>query len=111
MITYLGSFVQLCCGKGGTLQTDITGMCGECSQCIDHTGFAPAQGGMYFLGSTQLRLQGPLQGHCPKQTLCFVHFPGLSCSDSRVFCKSTNLAGHVLCTLARSEQLRRPGAW
>ena len=27
---------------GGTLQTNITGMCGECSQCLGHTVFAPA---------------------------------------------------------------------
>ena len=43
MVTYLGSLVQLCYGEGGTLQTNITGMCGECSQCMDHTGFASAQ--------------------------------------------------------------------
>ena len=41
MVTFLGSLVQLCCGEGGTLQTNITGMCGECSQCLGHTGFAP----------------------------------------------------------------------
>ena len=41
MVTYLGSLVQLCCGEGGTLQTNITGMCGACSQCLSHTGFAP----------------------------------------------------------------------
>ena len=40
MVIYLGSLVQLCCGEGGTLQTNITGMCGECSQCLGHTGFA-----------------------------------------------------------------------
>ena len=45
MVTYLGSLVQLCCGEGGTLQTNITGVCGECSQCIDSTGFAPVHGG------------------------------------------------------------------
>ena len=43
MVTYLGSLVQLCCGEGGTLKTNITGVCGECSQCMDHTGFAPAR--------------------------------------------------------------------
>ena len=43
MVIYLGSLVQLCCGEGGTLQTNITDMCGECSQCLGHTGFAPAQ--------------------------------------------------------------------
>ena len=31
-----------------------------------------------LLGSTLLRLQGALQGHCPKWALCFAHFPGLS---------------------------------
>ena len=39
--TYLGSLVQLCCGEGGILQTNTTGMCGECLQCLGHTGFAP----------------------------------------------------------------------
>ena len=49
MVIYLGSLVQLCCGEGGTLQTNITGMCGECSQCLGHTGFAPAHGMCAFL--------------------------------------------------------------
>ena len=44
MVTHLGSLVQLCCGEGGTLHTNITGVCGECSQCLGHTGFAPAHG-------------------------------------------------------------------
>ena len=30
----------MCCGEGGTLQTNITGVCGEYSQCLGHTGFA-----------------------------------------------------------------------
>ena len=45
----LGSFVQLCCGEGGRLQTNITGLCGECLQCLGHTGFAPAHGVCAFL--------------------------------------------------------------
>ena len=49
MVSYLGSLVQLCCGEGGTLQTNITGMCGECSQCLVHTGFAPTHGVCAFL--------------------------------------------------------------
>ena len=44
MVTYLGSLVQSCCGVGGTVQTNITGVCGECAQCLGHTGFAPAHG-------------------------------------------------------------------
>ena len=31
-------------GGGATLQTNISGVCGECSQCLGHTGFAPAHG-------------------------------------------------------------------
>ena len=34
--------------------------------------------------STLLRLQGALQGHCPKRTLHLVRFPGPSCSGSQV---------------------------
>ena len=52
MVIYLGSLVQLCCGEGGTLQANIPGVCGECSQCLGHTGLAPAQGGCAFLVST-----------------------------------------------------------
>ena len=40
----LGSLVQSCCGEGGMLQTNSTGICGECSQCLSHTGPAPAHG-------------------------------------------------------------------
>ena len=38
MDTFLGSLVQSCCGEGGTLQTNNTGVC---SQCLSHTGSAP----------------------------------------------------------------------
>ena len=38
---FLGSLVQSCCGEGGTLQTNNTGMC---SQCLSHTGFATTHG-------------------------------------------------------------------
>ena len=39
----------MCCGKGRTLQRNITGVCGECSQRLGHTGFAPAHGMCPFL--------------------------------------------------------------
>ena len=42
MVIHLGSLVQLCCREGGTLQANITGVWGECSQCLVHTGFAPS---------------------------------------------------------------------
>ena len=44
MVIYLGSLIQLYCGEGGTLQTNITGMCGEFLQCLGHIGFAPTHG-------------------------------------------------------------------
>ena len=73
MATYLGSLVQLCCAEGGTLQTNTAGTCGECSQWMDHTGFATAQGSMYF--------------------------PGPHCSGSSLLCKGTVPSGPcVLCT-------------
>ena len=48
MVTYLGSLVQYCCGDRGKLQRNITGMCGECLQCLGHTGFALAHGTCTF---------------------------------------------------------------
>ena len=65
MVSCLGSRVQSCCGEGGTLQTNITGMCGEYSQCLGHTEFAPLTS-CVFSQSTLLRLQVALQGMGPK---------------------------------------------
>ena len=94
MATYLGSLVQLCCGEGGTLQTNISGLCGECSQCMDHTAFAPAYSVSRVLPElTLLSLQGALQGYCPKQALHFVNVPGLSYLGSWVLHKGTDLVG------------------
>ena len=55
---FLGSLVQLCCGEGGTLQTNNTGIC---SQCLGHTGVPPLTACVLSL-STLLRLQVALQG-------------------------------------------------
>ena len=44
MVIYLGSLVQLYCGEGGALQTNITGVFWESSQCLGHTGFVPTHG-------------------------------------------------------------------
>ena len=35
---HLGSFIQLCCGEGETLQTNTAGMCRVYLQWMDHTG-------------------------------------------------------------------------
>ena len=131
MVTFLGSLVQSCCGEGGTLQTNITGVCGECSwylghtgfaaapgmcgeclQCMDHTGFAPAHGAYAFPVFTA-QAPGSSAGVLSKAGLGFVHFPDLSCSGSGswVFHKGTELVVDAFCALPRSEQLRQPGAW
>ena len=44
MVSCLGSLVQSCCGEGGALQTNATGVCGEHSQCSGHTGSALHRG-------------------------------------------------------------------
>ena len=61
--------------------------------------------------SMRLRLQGALQGNCPKRT--WVALPGLSCSGSGslVLHKGTDTIRHTFCAFPRSQQLRWPGAW
>ena len=107
MVTYLGSLVQLCSGEEGTLQTNIADVYGECSQCMDRTGFAPAHSGMCFLG---LHCSGS-KVFCramSKKALRFMHFPGLSHtgSGSRVLLKGTDSVGRAFCALPGSDQLR-----
>ena len=68
MVSCLGSLVQLRCGEGGVLQTDIA-VCGEHSQCSSHTGFPRGHGCVLSL-STLLRLQAALHGVGP--ALCAV---------------------------------------
>ena len=85
MVIYLGSLVQLCCREGGTLQTNITGVCGEYSQCLGHTGFAPAHGMCAFLVCTaqvpgcsaaELSKVGPGLHALPRSTLLRFRFSG-----------------------------------
>ena len=47
---FLGSFVQSCCGEGGMLQTNTTGVC---LQYLIQAGLAPARG-THCSGSTLL---------------------------------------------------------
>ena len=81
MVTYLSSLVQLCCGKGGTLQTNIMA-CVESALSVWTTPGLSQLVAHVLSWSTLLRLQIPLQGNCPRWALGFVHFPGLSCSGS-----------------------------
>ena len=112
MVIYLGSLAQLCCGEGGTLEKNITGVCGECSQCLGHTGFAPTHGMCAFLVYTA-QAPGCSVGELSKGALGCLHFPGLSCSGSVswVLHKGPDFVGCAFYVLPRSEQLRRPGAW
>ena len=105
VVTYLGSLVQSCSGEGGTQQTNITGVYGECSQCLGHTGFAPTHGVCAFPVYTA-QASGCSAGELSKVG------PGLcaglshSGSGSRVLHKGTDLVGPVFCACPRSEQLR-----
>ena len=112
MDSFLCSLVQLCSGEGETLQTNNTGMCGECSQCLGHTGFVPAHGVCAFPVYTGQAL-GCSVGNCLRLALGCMHFPGLSVSGSgtRVVLKGANSVGPAFCALPRFEQLRWPGVW
>ena len=85
MVTYLDLLVQLCCGEGGTLQTNITGVCGECLQCMDHTGFAPTHGVCDFpvytarapgCSAGKLSKMGPVFRVLPRSKLLRFRFSG-----------------------------------
>ena len=100
---------------GGTLQTNITDVCGECSHCLGYTGFAPVHDVCAFpvyntqaLGCSawELSKAGPALCALPRSVtqvqvlgystkvqtwlgLSFVPFPGLSISGSQVFGERT----------------------
>ena len=76
MDTFLCSLVQSCCGEGGTLQTNNTGVC---SQYLSHTGFA-------------------------LPTACVLSC--LHCLGSRLLCWELSEAGPGLYALPRSKLLR-----
>ena len=95
VVTYLGSLVQLCCGEEHCKQISLA--------CVGSARSVWATLGLLLLTacvlsqSTLLRLQVAQQGNCPKLALCFVYFPGLSCSGSGswVLHKCIDLVGHV----------------
>ena len=112
MVTYLGS-LQLCCGAGGTLQTKITGMCGECSQCLSHIGFTPAHSMCAFAFCTaqapgcsagELSKVGPGVCALPRSKLLRFRFSGTpqwcTLSWACVLCPSQVQVGQVTSFLA-----------
>ena len=89
------------------LSTDNTGMCGECSQCLGHTGFAPAHGVCAFPVYTD-QVVGCSAGKYLRPALGCMHFPGLSClgSGTQVVLRGANSVGPAFCALPRYEKLR-----
>ena len=89
------------------LQTNVTGVCGEHSQCSSRTGFAPAHG-CELSPSTLLRVQAALQGvgpalrGLPRPNLLRFRFSGTP--------QRHRLGWACVLCLPRSEQLRQPGA-
>ena len=86
------------------LQINDTGVC---SQCLSHTGPAPAHGTCALPAHTAQAV-GCSAGKCPRLALGCVHLPGLSCSGSgtRVVLRGADSVGSAFCALPRSEQLR-----
>ena len=112
MVTFLGSLVQLCCGEGGTVQTNTTGVCGECSQCLGHTEFAAAHGMCAFMVYTAQALgcsvgevskAGPGSRALPRSKPLRFRFSGTP--------QRHRLSWTCVLCPSRSKQVRRPGAW
>ena len=112
------------------MQRNTTGVCGECSQWMDHTGFAPAQGSMYFLGPQcsgfrvlckgtvpsgpafhallrpkLLGFLGAPQGHRPRWAVCFVPFPNLAAQVTRCLVSALFQVVHASYSPPRSRPL------
>ena len=86
------------------LQTNNTGVC---SQCLSHTGSAPAHGACSLPAHTAQALGCSARNH-PWLALGCLHLPGPSCSGSgtQVVLRGTDLVGPAFCALPRSKQLR-----
>ena len=108
VVSYLGSLVQSCCGEGGTLQTNLSSMCGEHSQCSSHTGFAPAH------------VMSAFPVYTAQAPGCSIGSgPWVECTSQaqatqiQVFSYSTKAQTRFGLHFVPfpSEQLRQPGAW
>ena len=106
---FLSSLVRSCCGKGGTLQTNITGVC---SEWFNHPGLAPSHGVCAFPVYTAQAL-GFSPGNSLMWPLGCMHSLSQNCSGSGswVLHKGADLVGPAFCARPKSEQLRQPGAW
>ena len=79
---------------GGRNTANSTDVCGECLQCLGHTGFAPAHSVCAFPVYTAQAL-GCSARNSLRWALVCMHFPGLShsSSGSRVFHKAQTWLG------------------
>ena len=104
MDTFLGLLVQSCSGEERMLQTNNTDVC---SQCLSHTGPAPAHE-VCTLHAHIAQALGCSAENRPRLTLGCMYLPGLgrSGSGTRVVLRGTHSVGSVFCALPRSEQLR-----
>ena len=91
MVSRLGSLVQSCCGEGGALQTNVTGL------CVGRTHSVPATPGLPpFMGVCFPRL------HCSGSRLLYLEGPCVACgSSSRVLHKSVDSVGPAFCVFPR----------
>ena len=90
--------------EGGMLQTNNTGVR---SQCLSHTGSAPAHCACSLPAHTA-RALGCSAGNNPRLALGCMYLPGPSRSGSgtRVVLRGADSVGPAFCALPRSEQLR-----
>ena len=103
--TFLGSLVQSYCREGGTLQMNNTGMC---SQCLGHSGPAPAHGMCDFRHTAQAL--GCSTENSLRPALGCMDLPGLSCSGSGTWVVvrgADSVFAPVFCTQVRAAQVMR----
>ena len=86
------------------MKTNNTGVY---SQCLGHTGPAPAHG-VCTLSAHTAQALGCSAGNCLRWALGCMHLPGLSGSGSgtQVVLRGADSVGPAFCALPRSEQLR-----
>ena len=99
-------FFKLTCSVTLWGRRDAADNTGVCSQCLSHTGPAPAHGACSLPDPTAQALGCSARNHLRPALGC-MHLPGLSRSDSgtRVVLRGAVLC-LAFCTLPRSEQLR-----
>ena len=104
MVSFLGSLLQLCCGEGGTVQTNITGVCVGSTSSVSATLGLPPLTGCVLSQPTLLRLQVALQGVGPE--LCVLPRSKPLGSGSQVLHNGAESVGPAFCAVPGSEQLR-----